>query len=111
MFCLWKYKIPIIYFIPEQIDARSSEHFIVVNHEALAEIRKKKFLKLGIFETMRNKYRTISSWHYKHYCESWVRMCEKNNPILWLNISGIINSIIWFPLILWSQLKKLLSLC
>lgn len=93
MFCLWKYNVKIVYFLPEGKDAHNNDYFTFTNHNAKETVSSKKWVKTGFFETRRNINRCRSKENYDNYCIQWVKMCKMPSPQLILFLWGIIIDI------------------
>lgn len=105
MYCLWKNEIPKVYFLPEDTDARCSEHFKLTQHDGNEHVKKQKFLNVGFLEYMRNQCRKLSSFHRKLYREQWLLFIKMPMSQIWLITFGILSSIIWSPVICVKWLK------
>jgi len=73
MYCLWKYNIPRVLFLPDGEDTGSSKHFIRHSHNDIPEVASQKWVKTGLFETIRNIIRQQPNC-YNKYCEQWVKL-------------------------------------
>lgn len=99
MYCLWKFKLPISYFLPIGTDARNSSYFIYHSHNENPDVSKKKWVNQGVLETWRNKCRTLTKFHRKWHCFGWVLLSRIPHPEYGLVIFGIISTIVNAPLI------------
>lgn len=104
MYCLWKYSVPIRYFLPDGEDVRNTAHFSYIPHNDLNQVAKKKWIKVGLLEKWRNKCRRR---HYDRYCEHWVTLCKMPFPKVWLFLWGLIVLCVNLPEIIiqkiWSK--------
>lgn len=90
MYCIWKHKIPLNYFLPEGEDARNGSHFHLVNHDGQLVVIKTKIIKRGLFEKLRIK---CMSYDTKNSLERWTRIYKSSVPVAYLYFDGIINII------------------
>ena len=90
MYCIWKHKIPLNYFLPEGEDARNGSHFHLVNHDGQLVVIKTKIIKRGLFEKIRIK---CMSYDTKNSLERWTRIYKSSLPVAYLYFDGIINII------------------
>jgi len=52
MYCLWKYKVELNYFLPIGEDARNGSHFKLINHDGRANVQRVKLVKLGFIRRL-----------------------------------------------------------
>lgn len=91
MFCIWKYQIPMAYFLPDGEDSHNSVHFIFHHHYDSPRVVSKKQMKSGFFERKRNICRRLK---YDKYCEHWVKICKMPFPRISLFVWGVFVCII-----------------
>lgn len=110
MYCLWKYKIPIKYFLPIGEDSHNSVHFRYYMHSENISVAKQKWVKHDAMEFLRHKCRTLSKFHRKYYELEWVCISKSKYSKFYLIFSGIISVIINAPLLIlresYTYLKK-----
>lgn len=109
MFCLWKYKVPMAYFLPVGEDAYNSEHFKITYHNDDPNVAKQKWIKEDTLEKWRNFTRNLTRKHQNHYREQWVWLTKRNHPIVWLKVLGVISFIFNLPLVLPIRISKLIK--
>lgn len=112
MFCLWKYGINRVFFMPEGEDSHNSKHFKFVPHNTDKNIYNKKIIHMGPYERIRNRCRTFSPELNIKFCEQWVKLCKFPLPFLVLNVWGIyavILIIIKYPAQVYSRFTKFLK--
>lgn len=69
MYCLWKYQIPLVYFLPHGYDTRNCDHFNLIKHDGNTNVIKVKIVKRGWWEKIRvkcksfDKERSLQRWH------------------------------------------------
>ncbi len=97
MYCLWKYGIRQVFFLPNGEDSRNSSYFTFTNHNDSKTVSTKKWVKTGFFETRRNINRGLSKDKYDRYCNQWVVMCKMPFSMVILFIWGIVIDIINTP--------------
>lgn len=100
MYCLWKYAIPLEYFLPKGEDARNSVHFRYYSHNNHSDVSKQKWVKCSLLERLRNICRSLSDYHKKYYELEWVCISKLPFPRICLVINGIIAVCVNLPLIL-----------
>lgn len=86
MYCLWKYKVPLNYFLPEGEDARNGSHFLLINHDGDKNVIKVKVIKRSIIEKFRIK---AKSFNREKYLEKWHSFYVSPCPLLYLYVDGI----------------------
>ena len=89
MFCLWKYNIKRVYFLPEGLDAHNNNYFVFTDHNSSNVVSAKKWVKTGFFEARRNINRNRCKMDYDRYCHHWVTMCKMPCPKFLLFFWGI----------------------
>lgn len=89
MYCLWKFKVKREFFLPEGKDAHNNGYFVFTYHNDNESVKRKKWVKTGIFETRRNVNRLRCKEKYDLYCEHWVKLCKFPFPQFMLFIWGI----------------------
>ena len=99
MYCLWKNKILLDYFLPIGEDSRNSTHLRYYSHNENLYVAKQKWVKKNLLEQLRNKCRLLSRYHKKYYEWEWMFICRLPFPKIFLIISGLIATIINFPLL------------
>lgn len=99
MYCLWKYGIPKVYFLPQGEDARNSIHFRYISHNENPNVAQKKWVKQGLLEKLRNKCRKLSDFHYKWHCMLWLFVLKTPYPQQCMIVVGVLSTIINIPLI------------
>jgi len=110
MYCLWKYSIENHYFLPIGEAAFSSSHFTYVSHEKIQETAKKRCVSVGRSEKWRYWCRSLSEWHYNHYCEQWVRLSKKSHSIFWLYFYGYVSFMLYaIPILFQIVVRKMKS--
>ena len=107
MYSLWKYNIPIVYFLPQGEDSRNSDHFKYIVHNTNPNVARNKWVRQGVLEKLRNKCRKLSDYHRERYCRQWVRICKMPHPKQALVVCGLFATIINIPLILINVIKKI----
>lgn len=88
MYCLWKYGVKRVYFLPEGLDAHNNNFFVFTHHNNIGTVSSKKWVNTGFFETRRNINRNRCKKDYDHYCHQWVTMCKMPCPKLVLFLWG-----------------------
>lgn len=110
MYCLWKYDIPKVYFLPQGEDSRNSSHFRYISHNENPNVAQKKWVKQGLLEKLRNRSRTLSGFHYKWHCSMWLLALKSMCPKLCLIVGGLFSSLINLPLmavtIIYRKIKR-----
>lgn len=86
MYCLWKYKVPLNYFLPAGEDSRNSNHFKLVDHDTNDNVKKVKFLRKSFFERLRIK---AKSFNRKKNLEEWIKIIKSPNPERKLYVNGV----------------------
>ena len=81
MYCLWKYHIPLNYFLPIGEDARNGNHFRLVKHDSRAFVLKTKVVRRSIFERLRIKSRRFD---VEQSLINWSIIYKSKYPILHL---------------------------
>lgn len=99
MYCLWKYQIPLNYFMPEGEDAHNSSHFHWVWHDVRPHVMKTKAVKRGLFERLRMKSKSLDN---ERNLKRWHSLYKSSFPIFMLYVDGIFTIIRSLP-----QLAKL----
>ena len=84
MYCLWKNNIKINYFLPEGEDARTGNHFSLVNHTESGI--SKKSIRRGLFEKIRIKSK---SFNHEANRKRWVQLLQSSHPVALLYMDGV----------------------
>lgn len=103
MYCLWKNKIPITYFLPAGEDTYSSKNFNRVYHDRNKQVIKTKVIKRRLCERVRV---FCMSFDKNRSCKLWHTMYASSHPIFVLHFYGILIAIINVPKILLYYIKK-----
>ncbi len=110
IYCLWKHDIPINYFLPEGEDVRNTKHFRITYHDNIPSVAKKKLVKVGLMEGIRNFCRKRSKHQYGYHSEIWVKICKMNHSVFWLHVFGIcsfvINILLYIPIQILLEIRK-----
>ena len=106
MYCLWKYGVKRVFFLPEGEDSRNSSHFVFTSHNDSKTVSSKKWVRTGYFETRRNINRRLSKDKYGRYCSQWVAMCKMPCPRFVLFVWGIIIDFLTTPIRIVSRLVE-----
>lgn len=94
MFCIWKHKIPLNYFLAEGEDTRTSRHLHLVDHNNNPQVSKAKTIKRGLFENIRIKSKRFNE---EKSLDRWLKFYKSDFPIARLYIDGIYTFIINVP--------------
>ena len=94
MYCLWKYEVPLNYFLPKGEDTRNGNHFFLVSHDARPQVIKVKVIKRGLLEKFRIKAR---SFNQKRSIGRWIKTIQSQHPLLMLHLYGFYSIIIGTP--------------
>ena len=98
MYCLWKYNIPIKYFLPEGEDSHNSQHFNFYFHNQDVHVAKQKWAKISKLEKLRNECRNLTKYHRSYYEWEWCLIYKLFLPQEFLTLLGIIAFILNIPL-------------
>ncbi len=104
MFCLWKYKVVINYFLPIGEDTRNSSHFKLINHDVCTNVQRVKLVKLGFFrrlflKSLRN--------NLERGQQKWRTIYESSYPIVSLYIVALFSIVSFVPHVI----REVFSLC
>ena len=94
MYCLWKHKVDLNYFLPEGEDTRTSNHFRLVDHDGRINVIKTKVIKRSPIEKLRIKSK---SFHPDRHRTRWLSFCESRHPVTLLYLDGFITIISSIP--------------
>ena len=94
MYCLWKYEIPLNYFLPKGEDARNGSHFKLVKHDARPFVLKTKIVNRSLFERLRIKCRRFNTGKS---LSTWSKIYKSKHPIALLYYSSIKEIIVNIP--------------
>lgn len=100
MFCLWKYKIQLEYFLPIGEDSHNSCHFSYYFHSNESYVAKQKWVKLSTIELFRNKCRLLSKFHRKYYEWEWLFISKCKYYKIALSVLGILSVVLNAPLLI-----------
>ena len=90
MYCLWKNKIPLNYFLPEGEDTRNGKHFKLVNHDGRPNVIKTKVIKRSFIEKLRIKSK---SFNKEQNLKRWLKIYKYSCPVFLLYIDGMYSII------------------
>ena len=99
MYCIWKYDIPLNYFLPEGEDARTSSHFSLVKHDSRPHVIKTKIVRRSLFERLRIKSMRVDS---ERSLNRWLKIYKSNHPLIILYIDSLFRIIRNIPKIVQS---------
>lgn len=102
MYCLWKYKVTVNYFLPEGEDARTSKHFRLVDHDGRQNVIKTKVIKRSPIEKLRVKSKSFQPERHR---KRWLDFCESSHPVTALYIDGVITIISSIPRLIKLMIK------
>ena len=97
MYCLWKHKVELNYFLPEGEDTRTSDHFRLVDHDGRTVVIKTKVIKRSLIEKLRIKSKSFDPERHK---KRWLAFCESPHPVTSLYLDGVITIFANFPRLL-----------
>ncbi len=86
MYCIWKYEIPINYFLPLGEDSRNGVHFKLTDHNGSKQVNKVKIVKRGVFEKLRVK---CKSFDVQHHRDRWHKFYKTPLYLPYLYLDGI----------------------
>ena len=103
MYCLWKHKIPLCYFLDEGEDARTSNHFLLVHHDGREVVIKTKVIKRGIIEKLRIKSKAFDK---EKNLVKWLQIIKSAHPITYLYVDGLFSIVRNIPHLVKAMLKE-----
>lgn len=105
MYCLWKYNIPIDYFLPIGEYCGNTAHFNRILHDNHDNVKKTKYVKMSVFEKARLKCRMLNERNNKRYLSHWLILMKMPYPQCFLMLWGIAISIINAPVKVYRMIK------
>lgn len=105
MYCLWKYHIPNVYLLPPEHDTRTSPFFNFIQHNTNVVVKKRKFIKKGLWE----KWRIAGYEHVNNITEKWFDILSSDEPQRKLMKFGIIVALKYTPKICSKFCKRIFN--
>lgn len=103
MYCLWKHKVEVNYFLPVGEDSRTSTHFCLIDHNNRQDVLRSKAVKRSLFERLRTKSK---SFELDKHRQRWTKLCESSHPVLMLYVDGIFTIFTNLPRLAKSFINK-----
>lgn len=103
MYCLWHNGIELNYFLPEGEDTRNSPHFLLVDHNDRANVKKSKTLKPNIIELLLLKNGSLCP---ERALRIWRTSYRSRFPVLTLYTLSVLSIFVNIPLAIKAIIKK-----
>lgn len=101
MYCLWKYKVSLFYFLPQGMDTGNGTYIRRIEHNSRDRVSRTKFLQLGLLEECRRRCRTQRS----QYLKDWHNIYQYRNPVLINVLWGFYHTILDAPYFLFKLIR------
>ena len=103
MYCIWKYQVPLVYFLPDGQDARTSTAFNLIQHNGKTNVIKLKIVKRGFVEKLRVKCKSLEK---DKYLQKWHSIYKSKHYMLHLYLDGILVILCNLPKLLIIFVKR-----